>query len=349
MAINTYKEDENLVNASKKSTILRVISYLKNYKGSTILAIIMILAQALIKTFMPKVTEYAIDVCIANNDIPSLIKVCSQGVILAITICILLICNKKILSKMTNEIIYEIRKEAFAHLETLSLYYFDSRPTGKILSRLISDVTSLKEMLSKLIMTLIPSLVTIITVMIIMISSSPILSISAFIVVPLLVGSIYIITVKGFKNWENFRIKNSNMNAYTHESYSGIRVIQAFGAENESIEEGDRIMAETQEAWVKAVRRAELLNIVINWSQGIGYFVLYFLAVRWLKMDETSVGELTAFAAYVTLFWHPIRALAGMYNQFTNQLTGAGRVFELLDTKSILQEKPDAKELEVSE
>ena len=82
---------------------------------------------------------------------------------------------------------------------------------------------------------------------------------------------------------------------------------------------------------------------------GIGYFILYLFAVKWLKLGQSSVGQLIAFATYIALFWQPIRSLAAAFNQFTNQVTSAQRVFELLDTQSILQEIPDAAELKVTD
>lgn len=349
MAVNTYKQDENVSNVSNGKTLLRTISYLKDYKLQTALAILMILAETLIVALLPRLSERAVDIDIANKDAHGLLLTMGIATGLALAIWLLTMGFKKILADVTNKIIYDIRKDAFDHLQTLSLYYFDSRPTGKILSRLINDISSLKEMFTRLISTLIPNLTLIIAVVVIMVSASPVLSLSAFVVVPLLVLSIYVVTIKGFKNWMDFRQKNSNMNAYTHESYAGIKVIQAFNAEKETITEGDKIMKDVEKAWVKAVRRADLLNIVIIWSQGIGYFVLYLFAVKWLKLGQTSVGQLIAFATYIALFWQPIRSLAATFNQFTNQVTSAQRVFELLDTESILQEVPNATELKVTE
>ena len=348
MAVNTYKQDENVSNVSNGKTLLRTIKYLKDYKAQTALAIVMILTQTIIVAMLPSFSERAVDVDIAGGDVHGLIMTMALASLLAISSWLLSMGFKKILANVTNKIIYDVRRQAFDHLQTLSLYYFDSRPTGKILSRLINDVSSLKEMFTRLITTLIPNLALIIAVVIIMLKSSPVLSLSAFIIVPLLVVSIYFVTIKGFKNWMDFRQKNSNMNAYTHESYAGIKVIQAFDAEKETIEEGDKIMKDVEKSWVKAVRRADLLNIVINWSMGIGYFILYLFAVKWLKLGASSVGQLIAFASYIALFWQPIRSLAAAFNQFTNQVTSAQRVFELLDTESILQEQPDATELTVN-
>ena len=349
MAVNTYKEDENVSNVSNIKNLLRTVIYLKDYKFQSALAIIMILVETLIVAYLPSLSERAVDVDIANKDVRGLMITMGIATALAVSSWLLTLGFKKILANVTNKIVYEIRRDAFDHLQTLSLYYFDSRPTGKILSRLINDVSSLKEMFTRLITSLIPNLALIIAVVIIMLRANAVLSLSAFLVVPLLVVSIYFVMIKNFKNWMDFRQKTSNMNAYTHESYAGIKVIQAFSAEKETIEEGDKIMKDVEKSWVKAVRRADLLNIVIHWSMGIGYFVLYLFAVKWLKLGQSSVGQLIAFATYISLFWQPIRSLAATFNQFTNQVTSAQRVFELLDTESILQEVPDAKELKVSE
>ena len=349
MAVNTYKQDEKTSDISNKSILLRTISYLKDYKLQTAFAIIMIVVETLIVAVLPTLSERAVDVDIANGDTQGLIKTVGLAIFLGLAIWALTIGYKKILADVTNKIVYDLRKQAFDHLQTLSLYYFDSRPTGKILSRLINDVSSLKDMFSRLIATLIPNLVLIITVIIVMLILNPVFSISAFAVLPLLVLALYFITIKGFKNWMDFRQKNSNMNAYTHEAYTGIKVIQAFNAEKESIEEGDRILDDVEKSWVVAVRRSDLLNIVVSWSQGLGYFLLYFFAVYWLKIGASSVGQIIAFASYISLFWQPIRALAAAFNQFTNQVTSAQRVFELLDTESILQEIPNASTLEVKD
>ena len=348
MAVNTYRQDEKTSDVSNFRTLVRTLGYLKKFRFKTIASIAMILVQTLIVAVLPMICEYAVDVNIANGDAAALIRTMIAGSGLVLVSWLLTLGYKRILADVTNRIVYDIRREAFDHLQTLSLFYFDSRPTGKILSRLIGDVSSLKEMFTKLITTMIPNVALVLSVLVIMVKSSPALSLSAIILLPLLILSIYLITIRGFKNWMSFRHKNSNMNAYTHEAYTGIKVIQAFGAEKETIEEADRIVKDVEKAWNKAVRRADLLNFVIFWSMGIGYFILYLFAVRWLKLGQTSVGQLIAFASYIALFWEPVKSIASALNQFTNQLTSAQRVFELLDTQSILQEVPDATQLKVT-
>ena len=166
MAVNTYKEDENVSNVSNMKTLLRTVSYLKGYKFQSILAIFMILLETLIVAMLPSFSERAVDVNIAQGDIRGLMITMGIASALAISSWLLTLGFKKILANVTNKIVYEIRRDAFDHLQTLSLYYFDSRPTGKILSRLINDVSSLKEMFTRLITSLIPNLTLIIAVVI---------------------------------------------------------------------------------------------------------------------------------------------------------------------------------------
>ena len=349
MAINTYKEDEQSFKGNKLSILKRVLKYYAAYKLKIAAVIIMVLITSALVIILPKFAEYAIDVNVASKDLHGLYKTIAMYICAIALLGILYWVRVRMLSKITNEIVYTIRQDAFTHLQTLSLFYFDSRPTGKILSRLINDVSSLKEMLTKVISTLIPNAVQLIGIMIVMLLSNAKLALSVFILIPVLFVSIYFVNIRNFKNWEDYRKKTSNMNAYTHESYTGIKVIQAFSAEQESIEECDRILSDVHKKWVRTVGRADLMNIVVIGSQGLGYFVLYLFAVKWLHMGASSIGELVAFATYSAMFWSPIRQLATMINQLTNQITGAGRVFELLDTESTLQEKPNAKPLTVSE
>lgn len=349
MAINTYKEDENSVNGNKLSIFRRVIKYYGKYKAKVALIICMVLFCSAAFVILPKFIEHAIDVDVANRDVSGLTKTVVLYISVIIASSIVYRLRIRMLSKVSNEIVYDIRKEAFDHLQTLSLYYFDSRPTGKILSRLINDVSSLRDMLYKLISVVIPNIFTLIGIVVIMFVSNWKLAISVISIVPILLVCVYFIVIRNYKNWEDYRKKTSNMNAYTHESYTGVKVIQAFGAEKEAIDECDRILMDVHNKWKSTVRRADLLDIVIFGTMGLGFFMLYFFAVRWLHLTESSVGELIAFASYSATFWQPIRQLASMVNQLTNQITGAGRVFELIDTKPILQEIPDAKTLNVAQ
>ena len=349
MAVETFRTDEKNALSDKRRILHRIFSYLGQYRKEIILSIILMTACSLIVIMLPRIVEHAIDVDIMNKDVPALAKTAAFG----FSLCLIWwFCNTlrmRKMAKVANSIVYGIRRDAFAHLGSLSLFYFDSRPTGKILSRLINDVTGMKDMMSQLVTSILPNIIMIVGILVAMLISNWILALSAIVVVPLFIEATYFVTIKGFSNWENYRKKQSNLNAFSHENYSGIRIIQSFNAESETEKTFESIINEVETAWNKAVRRSDLMNIVWSMANGLGLISLYFIGYFILGSGKNEIGELVAFSSYLTLFWMPIRQLAMTYNQLTNNITAAGRVFELLDTPANLLEAPDAKAYEIKD
>lgn len=349
MSMETFRTDEKTVRLDKKSIIKRTIRYLSPFKRRIALAVSFMFIAALIVIILPKITEYAIDVAVYNKDMRGLVIAVSSGAVLCVLWYLLTMIRAKIMAGVTNRVVYSIRKDAYCHLQTLGLFYFDSRPTGKILSRLINDISNMKDMLTQLVTNIIPNLFIILAVMLAMFISNATLALSALLVVPFFALLVYIVAIKGFVNWENYRKKQSNLNAFSHENYSGIRIIQAYAAEKEREEEFEKIINDVESSWNKAVKRADLMNVVYCISNGLGIISLYTIAFVFLDYDSSSVGELIAFTSYLTLFWNPIRQLAMTYNQLTNNITAAGRVFEMMDTESTVTEAYDASEYEIKD
>lgn len=349
MAVETFRTDEKNASSDKRRILQRVFSYLGQYRKDIILSIILMTACSLIVIILPRIVEHAIDVDIMNKNVFALVKTVSFGFFLCL---IWWLCNTVRMHKMAkvaNSIVYGIRRDTFAHLGSLSLFYFDSRPTGKILSRLINDISGMKDMMSQLVTSILPNIIMIVGILIAMLISNWILALSAIIVVPLFIIATYFVTIKGFSNWENYRKKQSNLNAFSHENYSGIRIIQSFNAEKETEATFEDIINDVEKGWNKAVRRSDLMNIVWSMANGLGLIMLYFIGYFILGSGKNEIGELVAFSSYLTLFWMPIRQLAMTYNQLTNNITAAGRVFELLDTPANLLEAPDAKAYEIKD
>lgn len=349
MAVETFRTDEKNASSDKRRILQRVFSYLGQYRKEIILSIILMTVCSLIVIILPRIVEHAIDVDIMNKNVFALAKTVSLGFFLCLLWWLCNTVRMRKMAKVANSIVYKIRRDAFAHLGSLSLFYFDSRPTGKILSRLINDVTGMKDMMSQLVTSILPNIIMIVGILVAMLVSNWILALSAIVVVPLFIIATYFVTIKGFSNWENYRKKQSNLNAFSHENYSGIRIIQSFNAENETEATFENIINEVEAGWNKAVRRSDLMNIVWSMANGLGLISLYFIGYFILGTGKNEIGELVAFSSYLTLFWMPIRQLAMTYNQLTNNITAAGRVFELLDTPANILESPDAKACEIKD
>lgn len=334
MAFNKSSTDETRTNTSKKATIRRALSYMSQYRGKTLIVTLMMIIASCITVALPLLIENAIDVQVARGSKAGLARVVEIGIALALVWTILSVVRVRIMTKVTNSVVLQVRTEAFAHLQTLSLHYFDTRPTGKILSRLIGDITSLKDMLRQMITNLVPNFFFLSTLVVVMFVKNPLFAGAVFAVLPLLVGGIFVIFKRAFVHWQEFRQKQANVNAFSHETVSGIRVVQSFNAQEEMNESFGKITQQVLDEWTAAVKNADFTGVIIDLSQGLGYFLLYMLAVR----TNATVGSLVAFTSFIVLFWRPIRQLANMYNQLGNQIAGAERVFEILDTESIMIE-----------
>lgn len=342
MSVNSYKQDEAQRNVKKSATLWRLYSYLFAYKKKIAVVLAIMAVTVTIALINPLIIERAVNVHVANRDIPGLLKLTGFAVILNIIWLIGVKIRMIMMAKISNEIVLNIREELYSHIQTLGLRFFDGRPTGKILARVIGDVNALKDMMSDSVTTLIPDAMTVICVILIMVIKNPLLALSAIATLPILLGGMYFVMVRGHVRWQQVRQKTSNINAYIHENFSGIKIIQSFCAEKESEAAFEDVLAQHQHAFIYTVRLADAFGPVIDVTWGLGAFLLYYIGIKALGMGAADVGTFLAFATYLSMFWSPIRNLASLYNKIVNNVSSAERIFDILDTEPELKDKPDA-------
>ncbi len=246
---------------------------------------------------------------------------------------------------MSNKILLQIRQELYVHIQTLSFRFFDSRPTGKILARIIGDVNSLKQVLSNSVTTLIPDFITLCAVLGIMFFKDARLALASLSSLPLMIIGVFIVQSISHKRWQSFRKKSSNLNAFVHEDLSGIRVIQSFSAEEETDRTFHQLVDEHRNSFVSACRVADMFGPIVDLCWGIGTMVLFLVGVRMMGRGTVSVGTLIAFGTYISMFWNPIMNLSNFYNQLITNVAGAERIFEILDTEPDITDAAEVEEL----
>ena len=345
MAVNSFREDEEQKQVMNRETILRLFRYLLAYK-KTVAAVILIMAVTTAITMVnPLLIEHAVDSDIAMGDMRGLMYI---GVI-ALILNLIWLAGVKLrmvmVAGIANQVVLKIREQLYIHLQTLSFHFFDSRPTGKILARVIGDVNSLKEVLSDSVTTLIPDFCTIIGVMAIMMVKNWRLGLAAVITLPFLAGGMYIIQTFSHKRWQLVRKKNSNVNAFVHEKLSGIRIVQSFRSEQESMEDFNILVNDQVAAYTGAVRWADAFGPLIDVTWGIGGFLLYFIGIRIIGVGNVGVGTFLAFSTYLGMFWSPLRNLANFYNKMVTNLSAAERVFEIMDTEPEIKDREGVADL----
>lgn len=345
MSINTTKQDEEHKDTGKLRVIFRLFKYMLQYKKQIIVVVSCMLLNIAIAAINPLLIDYAIDDKIAGKDIKGLIIV----VAISLTICtIYMFLDRfwmKKMAKISNKVLMTIRDELYTHIQTLSFSFFDSRPTGKIIARVIGDVNSLKDVIQSTVTQLLPDMLMLIVVFTIMIIKSPWLTLSAVAALPVMLGGMYVAQILAHKRWLVYRNKSSNIAAYVHENFSGMGVVQSFTAEGESREEFSKIVDDHKKSFIDAVIFADMFSPTIEISWGIGTFLLYYIGIKKLSMGAESIGTYTAFAMYLSMFWGPIRNLASYYNKLVTNISAAQRVFDIMDTEAEVTDKAEAYEL----
>lgn len=345
MAVNSYKSDESLRDVKKTTTLFRLFRYLFAYKLEVIVVLVIMGLSVAITLINPLIIERAIDVHIADNDIPGLVKLGLFAIAINILLVLLIKLRMYIMAKVTNQILLTIRQELYTHIQKLSFRFFDSRPTGKILARIIGDINSLKDVLGNSVTTLIPDFITVCSVIVIMMIKNYKLALASLSSLPLMAAGMWLIQVYSHKRWQTHRKKASNLNAFIHEDLSGMRIIQSFTAEDETMDTFDSLLKEHRDSYIDAVRLNDSFGSIIDFCWGIGSVALYFAAIRIIGIESVSVGTLIAFGTYITMFWSPVMNLSNFYNQIITNISGAERIFEIMDTKPDIEDGDDVSVL----
>lgn len=345
MAVNSYREDEYMENTDKKKILRRLFSYMLEYKGILIAVLICMGITVAISLVNPLLIEEAIDHYIAQSDFKGLMKLGLFALILNIIFIVMVKIRMYVMALVSNKILMSIRNDLYEHIQTLSFSFFDSRPTGKILARIIGDVNSLKDVLVNMITTLIPEFVTVVGVVVIMMVKDYRLALASLSTIPLMIAGIWFVQTASHKRWQIFRKKGSNLNAYIHEDIAGMNVVQSFGAEEETQEIFEGLADEHRDSFRDAVVYADLFGPVVDFCWGIGAMMLYLVGVRFLGFEQVSVGLLVAFGTYINMFWNPIMNLSNFYNNLVTNLTAAERIFDILDTTADITDANDVQEL----
>lgn len=340
---NIVSQDEKFSITSKWHLIKRLLKYILPYKKEIAVIMLFMIFTMSVGLLNPKFVQYTIDNSIANKDIPGLVKVSAIMLILNVlgTIAARWRLNK--MGQVSNKIVLEMREGLYTHIQKLSFAFFDSRPVGKILARVVGDVNSLQQLFTNSVTSLIPQILQLVLVTVLMFMTNVYLAIATIIVMPILVSAIFWVEVRARVKWAEFRSKRSNLNAFTHETFSGMKVVQGFAQEGNTSKSHVSLVEEMNEKFRGAVMLNDLFWPFVELSWGIGSAVVFLVGTLLYWRNLITIGELFAFSMFIGLFWRPVMFISNFYNTLITSLSSAERVFDILDTK------PDVVDVEGSE
>ncbi|MBQ7016163.1 MAG: ABC transporter ATP-binding protein [Firmicutes bacterium] len=344
MARNKYNVDETLETQFNAKHLLRSLVYIKRYKKLLIGAFIFSAISIVCGLLMPLFTADAIDVMIPNKDIRGLVV---AGISLVVIVIVQATCNRfrsRCSAIAGQAIVRDLRRDLYVHLQDLPFDYFDSRPHGKILVRVINYVNSVSDFLTNGIVNILLQVLSLFFIAIFMISLNPKLALVVFAGLPVFIIYIFSIKRKQRRAWQQQANKQSNFTSYLAESINGERVTQSFAREEMNAGINEELATASKKAYLHAVTINHSiwpLSMII--SKAV-FYLIYIVGVIYLR-DSIAVGMLVAMTSYANRFWDPIQQLSNYYNQLVNTVSYLERIFQLMDEPVTVTDKEDAKDL----
>lgn len=333
MARNSVKVDEDLGRLSNGEIIKRLLKYLKPYIFKVLIVVILMIFVMICSVINPYLLKICIDNFIHNNNLKGLLILALAMALYNFIAMLASTLRMNMMAEITNKILIDIRQELYSHIQKLTFSFFDNRPVGKILARVMGDVNSLQELFNNSITSLVPEVLNLVCVAIIMFYINIRLALAALVLLPFLMIAIFSIEGISRTRWQIYRKKRSNLNGFTHESFSGVKIIQAYAAEDKKSESMGELVSKMMDGFISAVKLNDLFWPIVEFSWGIGALVVYWYSTKLIKADPGSltVGTLVAFVSYVGMFWRPIINLTQFYNSLVTNFASAERIFEIID------------------
>ena len=347
MARNKFDVDEKLESQFKFEYIVRLAKYLLPVKNLMFLTLGLVVLTSILNMLSPMITRHAMDISLPDKDFKTVVLLGLGLLGIYLFNAVIERFRLKAMNIAGQSLVADLRRDVFKKLQQLPFDFFDSRPHGKILVRVINYVNSISNLMTGGLINLVTDTFTVIVTFVMMLILS--VKLSLIMLVGVVVFSAIIFFMKNTQRrvWQNYSAKQSNLNAYIHESISGIRVTQSFNRERKNKE-----IFETQCENVRtSFMKAKIIDIC-NWPMvetisTITTCMVFLVGGRELVSGgDITAGTLIAFVGYVSLFWNPILNICNYYNQLVNTAAYLERIYEVLDTPVLVKDLPGAEDKE---
>ena len=345
MARNKYDVDENIEKEFDFKKLKRAAVYMKPYLKFMALALLVSLIGSALGLLTPTLLQKAMDIAIPNKDMSYLVRLSLMTLGAVLIGSLFGAVRGIIMSYVGQSMIYDIRKDLFNHLQELPFSYYDSRPHGKILVRVVNYVNSVSDILTNGAINVILELLNIIFITAYMFAMDARLALIIISGMPVLFAVVFLLKNTQKKANTDFNNKQSNLTAYTCEAIEGVKVSQIFNRKDENKKIYDRLNHIYQKSWFKMAYLNNMLGPITENLKQIILCLVYIGGILWIS-PSVEVGVLIAMASYASSFWQPIISLANIYNNMLKAMSYLERIFQTIDEPVDIKDSENAKPLD---
>ncbi len=330
--------------ADDAKTIWRILHYIQNYRGHVILSILLAAVTVVLTLYIPILTGQAVDTIVGPGavDWTTLLQILERmGFMILVTAFAQWVMNH-INNVVTFRVVQDIRTKAFNHIEELPVSYLDAHPAGDLTSRVITDIDQFSQGLLMGFTQLFTGVLTILGTLVFMLSIEPLITLLVILLTPLsfvVAGQIAKHTYTFFRHQSESR---GEITAFTEEMIGNLKVVKAFGHEDEAQAEFEKINETLSDYSFKATFVSSLVNPATRCVNSIVYAAVGVSGAVMAIRAFISVGQLVSFLSYANQYTKPFNEISGVVTELQNAIASASRVFEVIDEPAMEPDAADA-------
>lgn len=334
----------------KGGTVLRMLSYLRPHIKTVAVCLLLVLVITALELYKPVLTGDAIDLYIAGDYAPGeAVEERFQGVLIAAAkyvgvLVVLFICTNRVqflLQRTGQSIVYEMRRELFEHIESLSMRFFDLTPVGKIVTRVTNDVEAVHELYANILVKLFRNAVKIIGLAVVMLALDVRMALLSFVMVPLITALTVVSRNLSLRANRANRTCLTALNTFLSEHLSGMKIIQIFHKEKEKYQEFSRHNQAFYQTSFRAIMVNAVFRPVIVLTSVAAMAIIIAAGSYGVLAGTVSFGTMYIFLQYIKTFFEPIQDLAEQLSTLQTAVASAEKIFTLLDEQPLIHDPED--------
>jgi ATP-binding cassette subfamily B protein len=337
--------DDKIESNYRGNALLHLLSYMKPYAGWVFLSLILVLALTGFDLYRPILIGDAIDLFETNGNYDIIVNTAIKYAIVLALSFVFNISQTWILQKTGQSIILTVRKELYAHIQSLSCRYFDLTPVGKLVTRVTNDVEALNEMYSGILVKLFRNIIKIIGLAAVMLILDFKLALLSFVLLPIVAVLTVVFRKIARQTYRLTRTRLTDINTFLSENISGMRIIQIFGREKRKFEEFDDKNRKLYRAFYREMMVFAIFRPLIYILSVISLMIVLGFGSRDVFGGVISVGTLYIFAQYIQSFFDPIQELAEQFSTLQSSLASAEKIFTIMDEEPLVKEAENPVQL----
>ena len=317
----------------------RILSYAKVYKGNFTLAVLATVTFAFVSPIRPILIQYTFDNFVTKHNAPMLLNMTMILIGLLTLEAVMQFSDSFLTNRLGQNIIKDLRIQLYKHISGLRLKYYDNTPIGTLVTRAVSDIEVIADMFSDGLISIIGDLLKLFVILGVMLFLNYRLTLIVLIPIPVLLFATYIFKKSVAASFQDVRTQVARLNAFVQEHITGMNIVQIFNREKAEMNKFDEINTKHRDANIRSIMAYSIFFPVVEILSSTSLGLLVWWGGREILQSVTSMGQLVEFIMFLNMMFRPIRQLADRFNTLQMGMVSSDRVFKVLDTNEIIENK----------